>query len=243
MNEDLIKALIGLGGLFIGAVATVIAAWFSTRMKVREVELLYSQRLNDAYLANARHYTKGIYVPLNIAISKLANAYYQLNSHISGDDRTVDNLKLSQFIDASNEYTNYIDEITLQGADAFLTTALDEYLRSFTSFVRASVDADVPSIRVISSVRIGLAGMNIASWDVESLLEMRGRLERFLLRILGVASRLPRLGVFDPVVTKLEKQLLRAPVASKEYEEQFILDLNVIKGMIREVTLGAHTSV
>ena len=126
-----------IGGA-LGILGTGIAGSLQARVKLREVETTYRQRLQDAYLANARLHTHRVYVPLARALSRLDRAYYTMAPHIDPVTHIVDPVALQEFRAACQRYVNDVDQLEEQGAFAFITPQLDEQLTSFTSFVRES---------------------------------------------------------------------------------------------------------
>ena len=119
-NTSATVALITTGGVVIGATVTAIASAFSARQKIRELEVTYTQRLREGYLANARAYTHALYVPLGIQITRLSNAYLMLRPHIPQDYAKPEDPQLQLFLTQCREYLSAMDGFFVRGADAFL---------------------------------------------------------------------------------------------------------------------------
>jgi hypothetical protein len=84
-----VTAAIGGCSLLLGIFTAILGNWFVVRAKIREVDLLYRQKLADSYLATAREYTRAIYVPLNVLLSTIADAYLELREHVDFDAGTA----------------------------------------------------------------------------------------------------------------------------------------------------------
>jgi hypothetical protein len=224
-------AIIAACGVGAGAGVTALAAAYAARQKIREVELTYEQKLRDNYLSNARQYTNGIYVPISMALRKLGDAYKTFQA-----DREIDDEAQAEarFREACDAYESSINELFEKGADAFLTTQLEERLVSFNSFLRASLKADEEIAIAVLTYEMALP---VAPWisTARSIKkELRGKwAQRFgsnsmSLRVLGAGMYL------DTTET------VAAPLTSDAFERRFSIDVTAIKYLIKEVTLGAH---
>lgn len=71
-----------------------------------------------------------------------------------------------------------MEDLFARGADAFLTAALDERLRAFNVFLRASMDAKEPILNVVFGYNLNLLGKFSTVHDFTS--EARGRWARTL---------------------------------------------------------------
>ena len=147
-----ITALIAAAGVVVGAGVTALAAAFSARQKIREVELTYEQKLRDNYLANARQYIYSVYVPIGIALGSLGDAYLAVRQQIDFKARRVAPTAQKAFEDACDSYLRVIDDLFSRGADAFLTSATELRLRSFSSFLRSSRNAKEPTVQMVFQV-------------------------------------------------------------------------------------------
>ena len=145
MDQKLITGLIAAGAAIAGAVITAIAKGYTSRQKLNELRFEYENRLRDGYLAKAQEYTSSLYVPLSIALAKLGSAYQ--NFHASTRDNKAEFLDI--FEHEVDSFLLSVSELATQGANAFLTTDLDEILQSFCSFLSASRTAEKPQLRVV----------------------------------------------------------------------------------------------
>src|SRR5436190_16282173 len=104
-------ALIGAAGIAVGAAITAFASAFSARQKIREVELVYQQKLRENYLANARQYLKDVYVPVGIALGSLGDAYDAARQVIDFENRSIDQAAEHAFENARGRYLQIIDDL------------------------------------------------------------------------------------------------------------------------------------
>ena len=77
MNVSITTALIGLGGVIFGAIAAFSASYFQSKSKLKELEIQYEHNLKNKYLENARNHINDLYIPLNVAISKIYRSYIE----------------------------------------------------------------------------------------------------------------------------------------------------------------------
>lgn len=227
------KELIAAAGVVIGALLAAAVNWYSARLKARELAMSYEQRLRDDYLANARTYTRSLYVPLHQALSSLEDAYERFRPFIN-DKRSAapDDLKRA-FNGACETFVAHVGQLLASG-DAFITTQLEAGLRRFTAFIAASLDATEPRQKIVLRYGIGLpfAGVSM-SWERAAVTTRtwRGRAFPALsMRLVGTS------------VAVSSEEVLAAPMTSEAFEERVASDIPTLKGAIKEVTLGGHIS-
>lgn len=228
-----ITALIAAAGVVVGAVVTAAAAAFSAQQKIREVELLYQQKLRDNYLSNARQFLEEVYVPIGIALGSLGDAYDAARQAIDFGASRIDPAAQDAFENACGRYLQIIDDLFARGADAFLTTAIELRLRSLNSFLRASRTATQPIIKMVLQVRTGM--FPVAPRFSSSITkEIRGR---FAAELYGLTSSfsIPWFGI-----SYSAEELIAAPLTSRQFEKRIVVDIADIKLLIKEVTLGGH---
>ena len=232
MNPAILTAFIATGGVIVGAIVTALASAYAAGQKIKEIEVSYLQKMREDYLANARLYTNGVYVPLSIALSKLLKEYYEFRTYIDFPHETVDEQHERKFRQACEEYEKEVSALNERGADAFLTTELEESLRSFSNFIKASLGAQEPKLRVISSYFVPFLQFN---YSVAT--EIQGKWVKVVRRIPKVHFRSLYIGF-----SYLKEELLAAPLPSREFEQRILDDERALKFLIKEVTLGAHTA-
>src|SRR5437899_1966738 len=70
---QIVIAILGSGT--IGGIAGAISSSFASRQKIKELELAYNQKSEENYRKNISAHLQTIYIPINIALSKLFNQY------------------------------------------------------------------------------------------------------------------------------------------------------------------------
>ena len=129
-------------------------------------------------------------------------------------------------------YLGTIGDLLIRGADAYLTTVIDERLSDFTNFIRNSLDREVIRKRRVLKTEFNMFGNSTMPTvridrDAVSLLE-RAEIPAFSLGAGGI-----RLSYSEKV--------LAAPVQSPEFEARIRTEVPQIKFLIKEVTLGSHS--
>ncbi len=213
--------------VIIGALLGVLGKAISSRQKIRELNSVYANKLQECYLEAAKDYTVSVYVPISIALSNLSHAFLIYRAD-SGEEN------LASFKEAIDVFVEKILELSGKGASAFLTTELDEKLQAFFSFVRDSKDATEPTIKMIFEVKLPYIGGRY-----------NDRIER---RAKGKVARSfwsPRMSISLGVIgASFEAtEILSAPIGSRDFEERFVRDSHVVNVLIKEVTLGANARV
>lgn len=149
---QIIIALFGAGA--VGGIAGAFSPIFTT-------QLAYRQKMNETRHTNARAHIETVYKPINISLSRLAEKYEYYKSYrrsyetsktaitfVSdakereflvqiGRKEYAGYLKARQdFILACNAYLDLMSEVANQGNDQYITSKLEERLRSFTTFIQ-----------------------------------------------------------------------------------------------------------
>ncbi|MDY6839839.1 MAG: hypothetical protein SWH78_17915 [Thermodesulfobacteriota bacterium] len=144
MSEKVIIGIVAGLAALLGALITSLASAYSSRQKIKEIEIQYQQKLLDTYLTNARNYTNTLYVPLILLLGKLGDAYQQFRKDLDIDTEAVSQDSKTAFENACREFDKKLQDLFEKGADAFLTTQLEERLRSFRLFIINSLEANEP---------------------------------------------------------------------------------------------------
>ncbi len=140
MDSGIATALIGAVGVVLGAGLAAVGSAYAASRKVREIELNYAHKIRDNYLENARRFAGEVYLPINILITNLNNAYYDFQSYVDFETAAAPDSALAKFRDASETFVKEIDMLFARGADAYLTNEFDEALMQFLNFLRNSID-------------------------------------------------------------------------------------------------------
>jgi len=224
-------AIVAASGLAAGAIVTAIAAAYSARQKIKEVELTYQQRLRETYLTNARQYTNSLYVPLSIALGKLDDAHRLLQSGVEMSDEVT---AQAAFRRACASFSELLGTMSDKGADAFLTTQLEDRLRSFSSFLTASSQAKEPLAKAVFEYRLPLLSLFGTMPYPSVSLPLRGK----WARIYG--AKTVNFTPFGHGLSFESTEVVAAPYLSKEFTHRFTIDISVLKYLVKEVTLGTH---
>jgi hypothetical protein len=223
MEPTPVTAAIAAAGVIVGATVAAAASYFSTKHKLREMEVAATQRLRENYLQNARDYTKSIYIPLVLAVSRLYDAYNSYQENPAAPDRG------GIFRAAIDVFLSEVRRLRDGGAEAFLTNELEDRLRYFTEFLVASIAATSVRRKVVIGYRASVGGLTIGN---SMALTVTGK--RALLARSGALS----IDVFGFGITYEAEQVLAAPLNSVEFNRRFVSDSSEIRILIKEVTLG-----
>lgn len=238
MDENLVKALVGIAGAIAGALLLAATNAYAANQKIKEVELGYLHKLREGYLENARKLSDKVYIPLNILITELVSAYDKFRAKADLDSGTVPTGSHNTFLAATRRYLEGTNELMARGADAYLTAELEERLRTFNSFVLESQSAEVPTKRVVletkgsgllSSLLVKLPSTRLQFTTKARPLSRFG-INNFSLPVPGTGMR------FEYV-----EETLAAPFKSRAFEARFQSDVLAIKLLIKEVVLGSHS--
>jgi hypothetical protein len=226
-------ALIAAGASILTACVTAAAATYSARTRIREVRLTYHQKLHETYLATARQYTTSIYVPLGIALTRLSAAFRSFRDRLDSDTRAAMPDVRGTFVHAVQVFLDEIETLTRQGADAFMTSALEEQLISFAEFLRNSLSAEGVRASVVLESVFTAFGVSLGTATTKP---MSGRTVEGL-------TRLGDLSIGFPGVARASyrtEKLVEAPITSEPFERRMVEDLAVLRELIKEVTLGTQ---
>lgn len=230
MDDTIIKLLIGFAAAVTGALLTAAATMYAANRKIKEIELAYSYKLQDGYLENARKLTGEVYIPINILLTDLSKAYDTFRARVDFDSETVPEGSHNFLVGSCRNYLAGIDELFKRGADAYLTTTLDTCLRDFNSFVRESIGATTP---VVKSIFEGSTSL---------LPFFSGRHRLPLTSSSRAALLVPKFSIkFAGLEFGYAKELLAAPLKSREFEKRFQTEVLALKSLIKEVTLGSQS--
>lgn len=150
------------------AMATVLAA----NKKVREVEIVYEQKIRESYLENARSYTQAVYVPIAVELTKLRSAFDKFR--VEGGERSNDELAMKGMQKSMTQFTGAVGALLERGASAFLTTTLERELEDFVAFIAASQTATSTLQQAV--VRYDLLGFGVEGTIQSSYLIRQARL-------------------------------------------------------------------
>ncbi len=231
MDDNLVKIAVGILAAIGGAIAAGLANAYVAKQKIREVELSYIYKLRDGYLENARKAVKDVYLPLSIALTELRNEYDTFRQKIDFDTKTADAAAKVSFRSVCEKYLMTVDDLMIRGADAYMTTELDERLQMFNNVLRESIGAS-------SIVSKYILGYNIAILPMEINLpafEFYPKSESILRRLASNIS----INVAGLSLT-YKQEVLAAPLETREFERIILTSIPAIKFSIKEVVLGSR---
>lgn len=204
----------------LAAAVTAYATAYAARRKVAELRLANSFEQAKQYLESARNYSERVYLPLSVSAYKLHNSFLTYRAAIDADQATT-----TVFTDECKEFITAVDSLFMRGAAAVLTLRLDETITLFVSFLRESLT----STRSVRGTSIIQEFLNVMLTTMSVTLPLITPLSFF------------RVGPLLELGTKQSGPTwVAAPIASSEFEEQFLTYINAIKSGIKEVTLGGY---
>jgi uncharacterized membrane-anchored protein YhcB (DUF1043 family) len=232
MSEKVIIGIVAGLAALLGALITSLASAYSSRQKIKEIEIQYQQKLLDTYLTNARSYTNTLYVPLILLLGKLGDAYQQFRKDLDIDTETVSQDSKTIFENACREFDKKLQDLFDKGADAFLTTQLEERLRSFRLFIINSLGANEPIVKTVRKYSLNYAFLpKLGQQEFSS--EIRGKKAKMAIVLSGFSFDFLGIGFSYKIA-----DVLASPITSKEFEVRISKDIPLIKYLIKEVTLG-----
>lgn len=227
--------LIATAGVALGAVATALASAYSAGQKVREIEVSYKLKLSEAYLSNARQYTGSVYVPIAIALSSLNDSYRRFRSSLDEGTRLVQPDIENAFRASCHAYLSELSHLYTRGADAFLTTSMEERLGSFNSFLEASLKSKKVINRIVVAYNFSYPFLDLTRLSHTYQFEAHGRSAR-MLGIIDAGFQMAN------VFIDYRREVLGAPVNSIEFEQRIASEMPILKFLIKEVTLGSQST-
>jgi hypothetical protein len=144
MNVSTTTALIGFAGVIFGAVAAFSASYFQSKSKLEELAIQYEYNLKNKYLENARNHIIDLYIPLNIAISKVYYSYIEFRdlSRIHNNEMvTTVKAAYENFKVCFNSYENAINSLRNDGLDSYLIFDLEEKILYFKNLISNSLNS------------------------------------------------------------------------------------------------------
>jgi len=209
----------------IGAAIGAYSKAVSSKHKILELRESYENRLQDNYLENARKYTESVYAPMSIALSELTYEFRKFRARKESDSESK-----HDFSEAIQRFNVSVESLMAKGVGAFLTADLDERLQSFCSFLEESKTANVPTLKVVLGFSLPFFGSGYSD-----------RLERRMTGKFARSLWSPRisLSLGGLGMSYEAREILAAPLTSRDFEERFVADSYVINVLIKEVTLGA----
>jgi hypothetical protein len=232
LETKILISLVGAGATIVGAILGHISAAVQARYKLRELQLTYEQKLHENYLTSARQYTRNVYVPITLILTRLRREFDSFRRTFNPTQDEALYPSISEFGKAIGIFITELDALISQGAGAFLTAALERRLDSFRDFLLGSLKATEPAARVVFHYNIGLSGLYLEN-EIGSKVRLK-HLPRWSHK--GLTFSFLGLGIGYKLGETLE-----APLGSEEFEARIVRDLVELSSLVKEVTLGAHS--
>jgi hypothetical protein len=193
-DDNWTRALVTVAAAAVGAIAAGVINAYAANRKIKEVELQYLYKLRDGYLDNARKVAGVVYIPISVALTSLFNSYERFAANIGTTAAVTEKGFRDDFETECLRYLGTIDDLLARGADAYLTTNLDEELNDFTNFVRNSLDAAGVKKRRILGTHFNLFGFSASptatAEEIATTRISRLTIPPFQLRLFGLGLRL-----------------------------------------------------
>ena len=224
MDDKITIALISGSAALLGAAISAFVAYFVAHEKTKQLEHTHIRELQREHLNNARQHLESIYIPLGKALTLLDDRFFTFQSLSNLDDEADQNneFALEQFVKAVRDFQELIKALREQGAEVFMIPELDQTLGSFVSFLRESLGADSPVVKVVVSVKFNTLGLSTLT---ERSMQISGR------HAGKIRARFSIYG-FPVGITYAANEVLAAPLVSKEFVDQVSSTLPVLKTLI-----------
>lgn len=230
LDDNWTRALVTVLAAAAGAIIAGIVNAYAANRKIREIELQYLFKRRDSYIDNARSVMAEVYIPISIALTKLSNSYERFVTMNGASQQSAVQAFRDEFETASLAFLDEMDSLLARGADAYLTTAIDERLNDFNNFLRGSLARKTLVKKRVYQASISLFGLKARS-GLEETAEVNTWLGRVRIPTMSISTFGARLGYAERV--------LSAPIDSDEFEARFKSDVVQIKFLVKDVTLGS----
>lgn len=239
MENDVLIALIGVIGVIFGALITAIIQYLSSKQKLKELEISYSQKTYDRLIESARNYLTDLYLPLNKEISSLLYHYtkyrniYRITEDSNPEGQQEVREALKKFLESISQFDESVEGIFENGMTAYLIGAIEERLIDLRDLLGQSEKESTGIIErsVTTTVSTSVFGTGASTSMTKN---KKIPIGRFLGEMTEIGG-----GVNIPGVIKatFKTKLLKAPLNSEVFDKQFMEYIIEIKRDIREVTL------
>lgn len=238
MDVGVSVALIGTLGVIFGALITSIFQYYSSKQKFIELQVSYSQESYNKQIASARDHLEKLYLPLYKEISSLHYRYikYQYACRIAEEPETKKQSCENEFnnlLEVIDSFNKEVEKIFTNGYNAYLIGVIEEKLVDLKDLLNESAkDKDTTTVKTkVTSIFytpfFAVSGDNKIEDD---------KFFRYIPRSIYVKSKLFPFSSWE-LGTKIETKILRAPLNSTDFENEFIKYIIEIKNDMRRVTL------
>ena len=241
MENEVLIALIGVIGAIFGALITAIIQYLSSKQKLKELEISYSQKTYDRLIESARNHLTDLYLPLNKEISSLLYHYtkyrnmYRITEDSNPEGQQEVREALKEFLESISQFDESVEGIFKSGMTAYLIGAIEERLIDLRDLLEQSKEEPTGIIERSVTSTIGSTGF----FGAKSSKRITKTQKIPIMKIPAslVEGKVEFKGGIFPVSIIIETKLLKGPLHSEAFEKQFMEYIIEIKRDIREVTL------
>jgi len=215
-----------------------IFQYFSSKQKLTELQISYSQKSYDRQIESARNHLDNLYLPLYKEISSLHYRYIKyLNvSRISEEsEKEKQNLEveLNNLLKAIDNFNKIVENIFENGMNAYLIGVIEEKLIDLKDLLNESTkDTDTTIKRkVTTTIYTPFFELSGASKTKDD------KYFRYIPRSINYQPKSLFPFFSWEIGTRVETKLLRAPLISTDFENEFVRYISEIKNDMRKVTL------
>lgn len=237
METEVLIALIGVMGVIFGALMTGIIQYISSKQKLDELRISYSQKTYEKLIESARNHLDDLYLPLYQEISSLLYHYtkYRNITKIrkkSGELQQLDK-EFDEFVVSILKFDDKVETIFNNGKTAYLIGTIEDRLIDLRDLLDQSrkEPSGITQVKVTSTIGVSIFGMNMSKTITTTEKTPLSNLPKYL-EILTPGT----------IKTTFETKLLKAPLDSEDFEEQFIEYIIEIKRNMKEVMLWLKNS-
>jgi len=240
METGVLIALIGVVGVIFGALITAIVQYLSSKQKLEELQISYSQKIYKKSIESARNNLEDLYLPLYQEMSSLLYHYTKYRNacriaeSLNKDRKEEVKEDLGEFINTIIEFGGEVEDIFESGLTAYLIGTIEDRLIDLRDLLEQSMKEHAPIVEkgVTTTIRVSSFGMGTTqSMTINKILPLKNT-PKFL------DNNEMKIG-FPGFITeiKLKIKILSAPLNSEMFEKQFLEYITEIKRELREVTL------
>ena len=241
MGNEVLIALIGVIGVIFGAFITAIIQYLSSKQKLKELEISYSQKTYEKLIEAARNHLEDLYLPLYKVISSLLYHYtkYRNRYRITEDPHQEEQQEVSEalkkFFESISQFDESVESIFKNGMTAYLIGTIEERLIDLRDLLEQSKGKPTGIIEKSVTTTTAFRGV-LGIRARKSITETKKIPIMKIPKSLG--EKTVELGSF-PVSMKatIKTKLLKGPLHSEAFEKQFMEYIIEIKRDMREVTL------
>lgn len=240
METEVLIALMGVIGVIFGALITAIVQYLSSKQKLEELQISYSQKIYEKSIESARNNLEDLYLPLYQEMSSLLYHYTKYRSvcriaESSNNDRKEEvKEELGKFIATIVEFDDYVEDIFKSGLAAYLIGTIEDRLIDLRDLLEQSMKENAPIVETGVTTTIGVSSFGtgvIHTMAKNKILPLKYTPKFFDDNEMKIG--------FPGFITeiKIKIKVLSAPLNSEIFEKQFIEYITEIKRELREVTL------